>query len=272
MKSEPLIKEINYGKDHMLYTKHFHNDYQIIYVMDGAVQVVLNNKTFTAGKNSLIFISNLENHSVNIVETPYERYKLTISVRALENAIADARLLSVFKNRPVGFSNVFQIAPIADEITSLFQLMHAEVNRPQSEYSEKYLQNIMNLLILSVYRNNHDQFPILQDSIKSQIYDIQKYLDHHYHEEFSLKDICANFYISFSFLSRSFKELTGYSPKQYIMLHRLSYARSLIMTTDSSISDIAHMSGFSDVNNFIRHFKHQYGHTPTHFRKHYEIE
>ena len=269
MKNEQLIKEFVYSREEIVYTEHFHNDYQLIYVMSGAIRVVFDNKSLVADADSLVFISNLENHSITVLEKPYERYYMTMSVRQLEETIMDSQLLSVFKNRPVSFCNVFKITPIAEEVTYLFRLMHEEFRRTSNEYSEQYIQHLMSLLILSIYRNNRSQFPILRESVKSQIYDIQKYLDHHFNENISLQDICKEFYISFSYLSRCFRELTGYSPKQYIMRHRLSHARSLILTTDLSISDIAYKSGFGDINNFIRHFKALYGLPPTHLRKNY---
>ena len=271
MNTNRLIKEFLYSKENdkkdSFYKEHFHDDYQLIFTVKGCVEFLFGNKTFVADANSIVFISNLENHTVSVMTEEWERYYLTMSVRMVEETIADSQLLSVFKNRPVSFCNVFQIQPIAEEITALFRLMHDEVNRTPNEYSERYVRHILNLIFLSIYRNNHHQFPILRESVKSQVYDIQKHLDHHYNETLSLQDLCKDFYISFSYLSRCFKELTGYSPKQYIMIRRLSHARSLIITTDLSISDVAYKSGFGDVNNFIRHFKMQYGLTPTHLRK-----
>ena len=268
MRAERLIKEFVYSIEETKREVHFHNDYQIIFVMSGAIEVAFDNGTFVADQGSLVFISNLENHSFSVLTKPCEKYFITLGVHALDEAIMDSQLLAVFKNRPGTFCNVFKIEPIVEEVTKLFQLMYAEVSRTQNEYSERYIQHIMNLIMMSVYRNNSQQFPILRKSSKLQIYDVQKHLDQHFNESLSLQDICRDFHISPSYLSRCFKEVTGYSPKQYIMLHRMSYAHNLILTTDHSILEIAHKSGFGDINNFIRHFRSQYKMTPTHARKH----
>ena len=75
------------------------------------------------------------------------------------------------------------------------------------------------------------------------------------------------FFISQSYLSQNFKQLTGYSPKKYIMLCRIAAARSLLYKTDMPINDIAMYVGFNDTSNFIRYFKKETGETPFQFRK-----
>ena len=59
----------------------------------------------------------------------------------------------------------------------------------------------------------------------------------------------------------------GYSPKQYIQLNRLSYAKELLETTSLQVSQIAVQCGFGDVNNFIRAFQEWFGMPPNHFRQ-----
>ncbi|MGN1249678.1 MAG: helix-turn-helix domain-containing protein, partial [Candidatus Spyradocola sp.] len=61
-------------------------------------------------------------------------------------------------------------------------------------------------------------------------------------------------------------EQVGYSPKQYIKLLRLSYARELMETTDLPVTDVAVKCGFADVNNFIRAFRQTYSVPPGKWR------
>ena len=84
---------------------------------------------------------------------------------------------------------------------------------------------------------------------------------------FHCSDIVLPFYyISLFYLSHSFKKLTGYSPKQYLLLTRMSYARELLITTDTAVKVITDQCGFNDVNNFIRVFKREYQMTPKQYR------
>lgn len=70
---------------------------------------------------------------------------------------------------------------------------------------------------------------------------------------------------------RLFKKSTGLSPYQYIVNHRLKEAQKLLRT-DISISQIAAMTGFSDIKTFSRCFKQHFSLSPSMFRKTYVIQ
>ncbi len=76
-----------------------------------------------------------------------------------------------------------------------------------------------------------------------------------------------DFYLSPSYVSHAFRDRTGYSPKQYLVLCRLFYARELLLTTTQSVSQIAVRCGFGEVNNFIRTFRKHTDTTPAKYRR-----
>lgn len=67
---------------------------------------------------------------------------------------------------------------------------------------------------------------------------------------------------------RIFKQVTGESPKQYIVRIRLeTAAHSLIVHTGKTITEIALDAGFSSAAVFARAFKNYFGITSEHFRR-----
>ena len=62
--SDPIISEIQYCEECVRDDIHQHNEYEIIYVIDGDVEISINNVVHRAGNQTLIFLTNLENHSV----------------------------------------------------------------------------------------------------------------------------------------------------------------------------------------------------------------
>ena len=63
------------------------------------------------------------------------------------------------------------------------------------------------------------------------------------------------------------KGLTGYPPNEYLRIIRLKKAAELLLTTNLNVSEISYRVGINDQFYFSKSFKHQFGVSPTHYRK-----
>jgi transcriptional regulator GlxA family with amidase domain len=68
-------------------------------------------------------------------------------------------------------------------------------------------------------------------------------------------------------LARAFRRFEGESVGDYALHRRLDRAHRLVVTTSSSIADIAHSLGFSDHAHLTRRFKRQFGFPPSALRR-----
>lgn len=68
-------------------------------------------------------------------------------------------------------------------------------------------------------------------------------------------------------LYRKVKALMGISVSDYLTNYRLDYAKTLLLNSDQTISEIAYASGFSSPNYFATLFKRKYESSPNSFRK-----
>ncbi len=66
---------------------------------------------------------------------------------------------------------------------------------------------------------------------------------------------------------RSFQQLTGVTPHQYLMRVRLREAAMRLATERAKVLDIALDCGFGDVSNFNRTFRREFGVSPLRFRR-----
>jgi AraC family transcriptional regulator len=66
---------------------------------------------------------------------------------------------------------------------------------------------------------------------------------------------------------RSFQQLTGVTPHQYLLRVRLREAAMRLATERAKVLDIALDCGFGDVSNFNRTFRREFGVSPLRFRR-----
>lgn len=94
-----------------------------------------------------------------------------------------------------------------------------------------------------------------------------RYIDEHLFEPLSVKQIASTVHLSPSHFSRLFRSTTGFSPHEYIMLHRIDEAKALLQSTNLSVKEIAFRVGYHSEVNFIIAFTDKTGLSPTLFRR-----
>lgn len=98
---------------------------------------------------------------------------------------------------------------------------------------------------------------------------VKAYINAHFEENFSLRDISEAVRVSPYYLAHVFKDQTGYSPKQYALRRRLGEAQTLLITTRISVTDIALRVGFGSLSHFNNMFSKYIGMSPSSYRASY---
>jgi AraC-like DNA-binding protein len=93
------------------------------------------------------------------------------------------------------------------------------------------------------------------------------YMEQHYRDPLTLKDVAAEASLSPSYFSQLFHEFMGVTFQEHLQMLRAAFAASLLRATDMSVTDICHGSGFSDLSHFERAFKGRYGMPPSAWRR-----
>ncbi|MDD4689963.1 MAG: AraC family transcriptional regulator [Eubacteriales bacterium] len=104
-------------------------------------------------------------------------------------------------------------------------------------------------------------------SIPNYLKAVYYYLDSHYMEKITLATLEIKFAMSKYYISRQFKEYSGITINEYVIIKRLDRAKFLLKHTDTPISEIAVEVGFYDAGHFIHQFKVREHITPQAYRK-----
>ncbi len=94
-----------------------------------------------------------------------------------------------------------------------------------------------------------------------------EYIECNLAENTPIADVMNQTQLSKHRFLRTFKEITGQSPQQYIIRRRLEIARHLLRRADLSLDEIARRSGFADQSHFSKAYRKQFGQTPALHRR-----
>jgi len=114
--------------------------------------------------------------------------------------------------------------------------------------------------------NAHHSQKASSGTISKEVTAALLYINDHYKENISLKDVADEVYLSSFYLSRLFKREVGVNFSTYLLNTRLDYAKKQLETTAISVSSISSSLSFSDLSYFCRVFKNYTSLTPKEYR------
>lgn len=101
----------------------------------------------------------------------------------------------------------------------------------------------------------------------STIQNVLSYISCNLDKKITLQEIADVSGYSLSHFKYIFKEYLGITPAEYISLQKINQAEKELLSTDISITELAHKLSFSSSNYFCSVFKKVLGHTPSEYRK-----
>lgn len=123
--------------------------------------------------------------------------------------------------------------------------------------------------LIAVLSRLYEKIPDTHSLPLMRLGNLLSYLENNYRGKISLDGLVKRFHISKSSLIRAFRKISGTTPLDYLLKIRIAKASELLKTPDSTITEAALSSGFTDTNYFSRQFKKSTGMSPRDFRKLY---
>lgn len=251
---------------------HFHDSYEIFYLLEGEIDYFIKDKIHTVQKGDLVVIHPYELHRTagRKADSGYERYVLTFTDPFVAPLLDSAQTPLLPPARPSGVLRT----GVKDnaKIERLLGEMMKECRQRGSHYRAVVQSLLLQLLVLiDRYSTNYRPAEVrpYAHPMEEKISEITAYITEHFHEEVTLEKIAALFYISPSYLSRIFKKITGFHLREYIQFIRIREAQRLLRETDDKVTEIAGKVGFVNITHFNRTFKSMTHVCPRKYRKLY---
>lgn len=165
-----------------------------------------------------------------------------------------------------------------EDIRQLLELMFRNLSEQEPD-AEAFCNSLMHALLRKVltvvqeHTGTMQKEAALSDADEPNIlgHRVKDFIDQNYTQPITLQTIAEALHTSPYYMSHVFKEMSGYSPIQYLLRRRIGEAQTLLITTDYSITDIAGMVGYDTQSYFNMQFTKHVGMPPKKFRQNYIV-
>ncbi len=258
----------------------WHPEIEIMYVCQGEASLITDDKKIQIQSGQGVFIGQNVIHSVLSPDSSEEccLYSITFHPSFLfgyGNTLMNDKFLS-----PLLSSPAYRVIPLNKQTPAFDELIAAVHSIICANQEKKYgyelitksclcqfwISLLENLIPPNIRSSLQDSLPLDEIRVKEAI----MYMEEHYFEHISLKQIADFVHISKSECCRCFKRTLQLSPIEYLMRYRIFKAVSLIQSgapAARSISELAFNVGFNNVSYFNKVFKQYINCTPSEYRK-----
>lgn len=267
-----MIEHITRDDEFNMAVRHMHSEYEIYYLLEGERYYFIESETIHIKPGTLLFIDREKIHKTSSVSGKpyYNRMLIELKPEWLETFFHSLRAITIGQF----FSN-YRMIVLDDEKQELVKSVMLTIAREAKERRIGYEQMIRSKLaelLLCVIRSEQrmpsaDMEQKILSAKCSKVNEVAEYIQENCQEEISLQGLSERFFVSKCYLSRIFKEVTGFTVNEYLMVQRIKKGRTLLETTEYSITQVSEMAGFESVSYFEKVFKKQMGQTPLKYRK-----
>jgi len=240
------------------FPEHIHQFPEIVYVLDGEMELTVDGKTTLMKAGDIALISPFQVHSFYTPESVY-RWVCVFSCDFVANFITHEELYGS------GESCVFHAS------AGLLSFIKSHLLESDENFIELNPDIIRTFraVLFAIYEEYFRKVPRLGKRKYNQaLSSILLYISEHYTENISLASIGSALSYSPKYVSLCLAEIDGMNLMYLVNSFRADHAKNLLAGTSYRMIDIAEECGYSNERSFYRSFHDVTGMTPGEYRKH----
>ena len=255
---------------------HWHSELEFVEILQGAIECHIGEEIIELREGDTFFINSGVIHKYQAPKVCREKQCMFSDILFLPEIIAPNSSLIYEKYiRPIvlygkPFLVMRQTQAWEESVQNLYHHI-VNVCLAEEDLTELRIQaGILELwtrLFHYLYREESEQQENKNILAQARLRKMMQFIWDHFHEKITLDDIAASANISKSAALRCFRSGMQTSPVGYLNDFRLNRAKELLLTSHSTVSEIAVSGGFDNVGYFDRVFRRTFGLTPKQFAK-----
>ena len=267
-----VIDRIIRNDEFSMPTMHFHPEFEVYYLLEGSRYYFIENETYLINKGCLVLIDTMQIHKTSTFgKDVHDRILIELTngpFSELFELVSGLSMKSFFSE----YACILELNEAEQQQIEglLFSLMD-EFKHQQPHFQSLVMMRIAELFLF-VARRKADKGTAHQASMSAtakhkRIRDVILYISENYNRVKSLEEISKHFFVNKSYLSRTFKEVTGFTVQEYININCVKKAQELLEQSQMSVSEISCCLGYGSVTHFERMFRKYTETTPLKYRK-----
>lgn len=266
------VDQVVRDHDYSMAARHFHDTYELYCLLEGERYYFIDKQTYLVKAGDVVLIRPYQIHKTSTGGSSYHnRILFQISGRLMDPFL---KACGIGKMEDVFAEDAMIISVPTEGQAEILELMR-QIQRELEEMPRQYVTGIkLKLAQLFLYLIRfRKKVSFQQETQKVQtwkhqkVHEVADYLLNHPQSRESLEDLARRFYVSRSYLSRIFREITGFSVNEYKNVNRIKKSQQLLLHSQYSITEISDLMGFENLTYYERVFKKYAGTTPLKYRK-----
>lgn len=255
---------------------HWHSELEFVEILQGAIECHIGEEIIELREGDTFFINSGVIHKYQASKVCREKQCMFSDILFLPEIIAPNSSLIYEKYiRPIvlygkPFLVMRQTQAWEESVQNLYHHI-VNVCLAEEDLTELRIQagvsELWTRLFHYLYREESEQQENKNILAQARLRKMMQFIWDHFHEKITLDDIAASANISKSAALRCFRSGMQTSPVGYLNNFRLNRAKELLLTSHSTVSEIAVSVGFDNVGYFDRVFRRTFGLTPKQFAK-----
>lgn len=243
---------------------HKHTHYELLYIMRGKGQHMINGHAYNYEKGDLFILAPQDSHFF-IFQEKTAICLVKFHEEFFHDFLQDARFKALFTQLSSPHRKLSATGNNRQRIIPLMELIIAE-HRKESIYQHIIIKNALSL-IMALTAKDADGYNSTAKDDKIQA--ILNYIHQHIADKhlLSVQKMADAFHISKSYFNQYFKNATGCAYKKYVQEYALKLIAQQLVTRNKTISQLAEEFGYSDESHLNRTFKAHFNQTPSAFKK-----
>lgn len=255
---------------------HFHSEYEFYFLLKGQRRLFFGNRSYMIQEGNLAIIDSSRIHMTcsvpNDPNATYERIILYLrreKVEEYDRSFPELDMAGFLRQH----EGVYVLSPEEQQrILTMFRNIQSELDGQRGKSQTLIDLEIMQFFI-RFWRENCPASCLFSENEPQKngkyatVYAVSDYISTHFCEQLTLEKLAEEFYVSKSYLSRSFKEVVGFGFKEYVNILRIQMAQKLLERPNLTISQISEMVGFDNTSYFGQVFQKHLAVSPSQYRR-----